>query len=279
MEIAYLNGKWMAPDEATVSVFDRGFMFGDGIYEVMAVYGGKVFTLEEHLDRLLRSLREIRMESPLARDEWRDLINGATEKSGEQDACLYLQVTRGVSAPRSHLYPGNPEPTVLITVTRTPALDGAGAKPCRLVTLEDYRWGRGDIKVTSLVAAGMLKDEALSRGYDDALLIRDGKVTEATAANVFIVKEGVVITPPGSRFLLHGITRDRIIKLARGAAIPVDEREIAEGELPGADEAWLSSTGHEILPVSEINDRPVGNGEPGAMFNAVNELFQASKLA
>ncbi len=277
MAIAYLDGEWMAPEEAKVSVFDRGFMFGDGIYEVMAVYGGAVFTLDEHLDRLQRSLGEIRLTSPLSRDEWRSLIEEAVERSDETTAYLYLQVTRGFSMPRSHEYPAEVKPTVLITVMHAPILERKSVHPYKVVTKEDFRWGRGDIKVTSLIANGLIKNEALAEGYDDAVMLRDGFVTEATAANVFIVKDGVIATPPKSNFLLHGITRDHIIGLAGKAGLPMEERPITESEVLSADEVWISSTGHEIWPVSQVNDTVIGNGEPGVMFSAVDELFQASK--
>ena len=284
MAVAYLNGEWLAPEDARVPVFDRGFMFGDGIYEFMAVYSGQVFLLGEHLDRLHRSMSEVSIDSPHTREQWQQLLTEAVEKSGEQTACLYLQVTRGVAMPRAHEFPEQPEPTVLITVMDAPQLQRSqlqrkAVTPLRITTREDYRWGRGDIKVISLIGNVLLKNEARAAGYDDAALIRNGKVTEATAANLFIVKEGAIITPPKSNFLLHGITRDHIIKLARDADIPVEERDVGEAELASADEVWLSSTGLEICPVSEVNDITVGNGEAGVVFATLDKLFQASKPA
>lgn len=276
MAIAYLNGEWSAPEEARVSVFDRGFMFGDGVYEVMPVYNGEVFTLDEHLQRLNRSLGEVRIKPPRTDDEWRSLFAEAIRKSGLQTALLYLQVTRGVAPSRSHVYP-EAEPTVLVTVTPAPQFERGDMKPYRMVTRADYRWGRGDIKVVSLIASGLLKNEALAEGYDDALLIRDGKLTEATAANVFVVKDGVVLTPPKSQYLLHGITRDHVINLARANNIAVEEREITEAELLDADEVWVTSTGNEIWPVGQINDKPVGNGAAGVVFESMDAHFQASK--
>ena len=277
MSIAYINGDWLAPEDAKVSVFDRGFMFGDGVYEVMAVYHGKTFLLEPHLDRLERSLGEVCIDSPHSRDEWRQLLARAVEQSGEQTAYLYLQVTRGLSMPRAHEFPESPEPSVLITVMPAPQLERASVKPLRLVTLRDYRWGRGDIKVISLMANVLLKNEARTLGYDDAALIRDGRVTEATAANLFIVSDGVIVTPPKSNYLLHGISRDHIIKLAQAADMPIEERDITEAELLGADEVWLSSTGLEVWPVAEVNGTTIGNGEAGLVFTAMDALYQASK--
>ena len=277
MAIAYLNGEWQAPEDAKISVFDRGFMFGDGIYEVMPVYWGQVFTLDAHLKRLHRSLREIRLASPFSHDQWKNLFAEAIGKSGEETAFLYLQVTRGVAAMRTHEYPVDVKPTVLVTVTAAPELERKSVIPYKMVTKNDFRWGRGDIKVISLIANGLLKNEAVDEGFDDAILIRDGLVTEATASNVFMVKDGVIVTPPKSNYLLHGITRDHVIDLARSKGLPLEERDITEDGLTEADEIWISSTGHEVWPVGELNGRTVGNGEAGVVWKTVDALYQASK--
>ena len=276
MAIVYLNGEWIAPEEARVSVFDRGFMFGDAVYEVMAVYSRKIFLLDEHLARLNRSMDAIHLHSPHDDQVWSMLLRTAVDRGGEGDGCLYLQITRGVEASRSHIYSGEAEPTVLITMT--PRLERNLTKPLRVVTKKDYRWQRADIKVTSLVANSLLKNEAIAEGYDEAILVRDGLVTEATAANVFIVRDGVILTPPRSHFLLHGITRDYILALAQQAGFAIKEREITESELLAADEAWISSTGNEIRPVIEINNVVVGDGSPGALCSELDRLFQASKM-
>ncbi len=278
MAVAYLNGEWMAPEQARVSVFDRGFMFGDGVYEVMAVYGQRVFALDAHLQRLGRSLDAIRIASPHSDGEWRELIAQAVEQGKENPAQLYLQVTRGVAMPRDHTYPAATKPTVLLTLMAAPLLSRRSVVPYKIVTKEDFRWARGDIKVISLIANGLLRNDALADGYDDAILVRAGKVTETPAANVFIVRDGTVVTPPKSNYLLHGITRDHIVKLCRDAGIPVEEREIAEAELLAADEVWISSTGHEVWPVGQVNQITVGNGSAGVLWQAVDALFQASKV-
>ena len=277
MAIAWLNGEWMAPEDAKVSVFDRGFMFGDGIYEVMAIYDNGVFTLEDHLVRLQRSLDAIRLQNPMTDDEWRNLILEAVDRGGESPAYLYLQVTRGVASARSHVYTWSVSPTVLITVTEALILKRENITPYKMVTKDDFRWGRGDIKVVSLIANGLLKNEAVDEGFDDAILIRDGYVTEATAANVFVVRDGVVLTPPKSRFLLHGITRDHALKLMVKAGVRHEERAITKDELETADEVWISSTGHEIWPVSQVNDHMIGNGSAGVTWQRVDDLFQDSK--
>ena len=277
MAIAYLNGEWMAPEDAKVSVFDRGFMFGDGIYEVMAVYDGHIFTLDQHLVRLNRSLDSIRLPSPLDDAGWQALLQEAVDRAHENPAYLYLQVTRGAASPRSHVYPREIRPTVLITVMEAPILKRDAVTPYKVMTREDFRWGRGDIKVVSLIANGLLKNEALDAGFDDAILVRNGQVTEATASNVFIVKDGVVVTPPKSSFLLHGITRDHVISLLRQAEMPLEERNFSEQELLAADEVWITSTGHEVWPVSQVNDQVIGNGAAGVVWQAVDRLFQDSK--
>ena len=277
MAIAYLNGEWMQPEDARVSVFDRGFMFGDGIYEVMAVYDGEVFTLDQHLARLERSLDAIRLDSPHSPAEWRALIEEAVERGKESPAYLYLQVTRGVASPRNHVYPETVSPTVLMTVMHAPVLERKEITPLKVVTKNDFRWGRGDIKVVSLIANGLLKNEAIAEGYDDAILIRDGEVTESTAANVFIVSYGVIVTPPKSNFLLHGITRGHVIELAQAAGLVVEERAISESELLGADEVWVTSTGQEVWPVGQVNGQVIGNGSAGVVWQSVDDLFQGSK--
>ena len=277
MAIAYLNGVWQAPEDAKVSVFDRGFMFGDGIYEVMPVYWGQVFTLDAHLRRLRRSLHEIRLASPFRDDQWKDLFVEAIGKSGEKTAFLYLQVTRGVATMRTHEYPADVNPTVLVTVTAAPGLERKSVVPYKMVTKTDFRWGRGDIKVISLIANGLLKNEAVDEGFDDAILIRDGLVTEATASNIFMVKDGVIVTPPKSNYLLHGITRGHVIELARSSGLPLEERDITEDELTKADEIWISSTGHEVWPVGELNGKTLGNGDAGVVWKTVDALYQASK--
>ena len=275
MAIAFLNGDWMQPEEAKVSVFDRGFMFGDGVYEVMPVYGGRVFTLREHVERLLRSLEEIRLETSYNEETWAALIQEAVAKSEEVESLVYLQVTRGVAGERSHVYP-DAAPTVLITVTPA-VLRTTTPKPLDVVTKVDFRWHRADIKVTSLIANGLLKNEALAEGYDDAVLMRDGIVTEGTASNVFIVAEGVIKTPPKSNHLLHGITRDLVIRLAEEAGMPIYECELIEADVLEADEVWLTSTGLEVSPVGSVNGQTIGNGEAGLTWLAMDQIFQNKK--
>ena len=277
MAIAYVNGEWLAPEDAQVSIFDRGFLFGDAVYEVMAVYDSRIFRIEDHVIRLERSLEALGLEPGLSQAAWQALFEEAVQRGHETDALLYVQVTRGAAQPRSHAYPDNPKPTVVMTVTPSADIDRGNPAPLKVVTKSDYRWQRADVKVTSLVANGILKNEALAEGYDDAILVRDGEITEATAANVFIVKNNAVITPPKSNHLLHGVTRDCVIEIAHDLGFPVREAPVLVRDLLGADEIWFTSTGNELRPIVEVNGVTVGNGSTGAAFTAVCERFQAAK--
>lgn len=276
MAIAYLNGAWTAPSDAKISVFDRGFMFGDGVYEVMPVYGGKIFTKTAHLERLARSLREIRLTTRFSEDDWSQLLDQAVVKAGEDNALIYLQVTRGVAPERSHAYLAA-EPTVLITVTPFTPNNEQDIVSLRVCTKEDFRWHRADIKVTSLIANGMIKNEALAEGYHDAIMVRAGFVTEATSSNVFMVVDSEIMTPPKSELLLHGITREEVIRIAQGLDLKVKECEFQACALEGADEVWLSATGMEVQPIGEINGMQVGDGKPGPIWRQMFRAFQDEK--
>ena len=277
MAVAYLNGEWMAPEDAKVSVFDRGFMFGDSIYEVMAVYDGRVFAIEEHLIRMNKSLDAISLDSPYSDEEWLLILNEAVIRADETPAYLYLQITRGVGFPRSDIYPKLVKPTVLITVTHAPILERDKITPYRMVTKDDFRWARGDIKVTSLMANGLIKNEAIKEGYDDALLFRNGELTESTSSNVFVVKDEKVKTPPKSNFLLHGITRDFLLRVLFVNDIPFEEGKVFKEEILTADEIWVTSTGREVWPVVEVNGVLIGKENPGVLWKKVNAFFQEFK--
>ena len=277
MSIAYLNGEWGAITDAKVSVLDRGFLFGDGIYEVIPVYAEKLFTLERHLIRLANSLSEVDMDNPMSDTQWTALLTEAVERSGENNAALYVQVTRGADTLRNHVYPDALVPTVFVMVNAAPILERNSVAPYSLITLDDFRWSMGQIKTVSLIAASMLKNKAIAAGANDAVLIRAGKVTECTASNIFVVVDGVLVTPPKSAHLLHGITRDLIVELALEHKISFQEREITVEELSGASEIFITSSTHEAWPVSHLNETPVGNGEPGVIWHHIDDLFQNFK--
>ena len=204
MDTIFLNGKWVSKEKAVVSVFDRGFMFGDAVYEVLAVNHGKICAMEAHFVRLEASLKAIDINLGFPINDISDLLTEAVRRSEKLTGLLYLQITRGEQSPRDHNYQLDLRPTILITFSERAETSWQDVKPIKAVTKLDFRWGRGDIKVTSLLANVLLRNSAIREGCDDAILIRDDIVTEATAANVFLVKEGKVVTPRKNQFFLHG---------------------------------------------------------------------------
>lgn len=273
----YLNGEYMPLKEARVPVMDRGFLFGDGVYEVIPVYGGRPFRLTEHLVRLDSSLGAIRLDNPLSREAWGAVFERVIgDAAGDQ--LLYLQVTRGVHSSRSHLFPAGAVPTVFVmaweTKPRRPeiARDGVAA-----ITLEDLRWLRCDIKSTALLGNVLLRQAAEDAGTEESILIRDGLATEGSSTNVLLVKDGEIATPPKSNLLLPGITRDLVLELALDAGIPSVEREITREELASADELWLTSSSREVVPVTRLDGRPVGDGRPGLLWQRMDGLCQEYK--
>ena len=269
MDTIFLNGKWVSQEGAVVSVFDRGFMFGDSVYEVLAVTNGKICALRAHVSRLKASLDAVGINLKESIDDISDLLIEAVRRSEKLTGLLYLQITRGEQFPRDHTYPLDLHPTILITFSERRDLGWAEVKPIKVVTKSDFRWGRGDIKVTSLIANVILRNSAIREGYDDAILIRDDIVTEATAANVFLVKDGEIVTPKKNQFFLHGITRDIVLELCKELDLCAVERDVRRTELFEADEIWLSSTGKELCPVLSIDGDPVGDG-----FSRENSLWK-----
>ncbi len=275
--IVYVNGAFIPQDQASVPLMDRGFMFGDGVYEVIPAYGARPFRLEQHLQRLDNSLAAIRMANPLDHDRWRQVLEELVARNEGDDQSIYLQVTRG-PAPRNHAFPEHAQPTVVAISTPLTALtadiltNGVAA-----ITCEDIRWKYCHIKAITLLPNVLLRQQALDDGAAEAILVRDGLVTEGAASNVFIVTGGRVLTPPTGPFLLPGITRDLIIELARGNGVACDEADIPLASLQQADEIWLSSSTREIIPVTRLDDRAVGNGKPGPLWRRLYDLYQAYK--
>ncbi len=276
-KIVYLNGEFLPAEQATVSVLDRGFVFGDGIYEVIPAYGGHLFRLDEHLARLAESLQAVRIDNPLSLPQWRDVIAELVTKNGGGDLSVYLQVTRGVAV-RDHAFPVDVPVTLFLMTSPLKAVanevytDGVTA-----ITAEDIRWKYCHIKSISLLGNVMLRQQALDEGAAEAILVRDGKVTEGAASNVFMVSDGMLVTPPKSDYLLPGITRDLILELAGRAGIAFREADFTPQELSGADEIWLTSSTREILPVAKLNGLPVGSGKPGALWLSMITLYQKYK--
>lgn len=270
METVYLNGEFMAADRARISPMDRGFLFADGIYEMIPAYNGTLFRLDEHLQRLERSLGEVRIGNPHGRGQWQALLRELVQRNGGGNQAVYLQITRGAAHRRDHAFPGaDLSPTVfaMCSPVAPPAADTPDtAEGVSAITLDDTRWARCDIKSVSLLPNILLRQQAVESGATEAILLRDGFVTEGSASNVFIVLDGTVTTPPRSHLILGGITRDLIIELCRDHGLPVREREISESELASAEEIWVSSSTKEVVPVVELNRKPVGDGQPGPLW-------------
>lgn len=270
--IVYLNGEFLPLSQARISVLDRGFLFGDGVYEVIPVYGGKPFRIDQHLDRLDHSLAGIRLQSPLGHDQWKELVGKMIQ--GRQDQSIYLQVTRGVVAKRDHAFPEHARPTVFVMVT---SIDVSHPKPARAITCEDIRWRWCHIKAITLLANVLLRQDAIDQGCQEAILVRDGKVTEGAASNIFVVHGGVLRTPPKGPDLLPGITRDLVLELAIKNDIPASESDCPADMLTDADEIWFTSSTRELVPVIELNNRPVGHGRPGPLWEKLYGIFQQYK--
>ena len=271
----YLNGAFMPVEEAQVSVLDRGFLFGDGVYEVIPVYAGHVLRLDEHLQRLQQSLDAIQLE---VNEPWTELIDTLIELNGGGDLSVYLQITRGTASTRDHAFPRTSLPTVFMMATPfTPVQDLEQVQGIKAVTVADNRWLCCFIKSICLQPNVLLKQQATEAGAEDAILIRDGFVTEAAAANVFVIKDGVIYTAPKNELILGGITRDLILELVQGAGISCREEAPSVVLLETADEVWISSSTREIVPVTELDGRPVGDGAVGPVWYNAMQQYQAYK--
>ena len=276
--LAYLNGEFLPRGQARLPVTDRGLLFGDSVYEVVPAYGGRPFRVEHHLRRLDRSLASIRMDNPLSHTEWRQVFEQLTRQLPGQDQSIYLQVTRGAYPIRNHVIPAEISPNVLAFVApMSPRDDAVARQGIRVITLDDIRWHRCDIKATALLANVMARAQATDEGADEAILIRNGAAMEGTASNLFVVSNGLIITPPDSDELLPGITRDLVLELAQEEGLPYAQASIAATDLESADEIWLTSSTREVSAVVELNGRPVGNGKPGELWQRMDDLYQACK--
>lgn len=275
--LVYLNGDFMPLSEARVSVLDRGFIFGDGVYEVIPAYGGHLFRPEQHLERLGQSLSAIRMQPPLSVSEWQAVFKRLLLDI-QGDAGIYLQITRGADIKRDLKIPQGLAPTVFAMAMLLPEVSPerleAGAS---LITLDDIRWSLCNIKATTLLANVLLRDQAIEAGAQDAILIRDGLAIEGTASNLFVVKAGRILTPPIGPRLLPGVTRDLVLAIAARHGLDHAEVEIPVAELEQADELWITSSTIEIMPVTRLNGRPVANGRPGPLWLQINGLYQGCK--
>jgi D-alanine transaminase len=277
--IAHFNGKLTPLDQISISPLDRGFIFGDGIYEVVPVYAGTMLRAREHFERLQRSCDEIRLQNPHTTDEWIRLSRELLEHH-PGDQSIYIQVTRGAPKNRDHAIPKGLTPTVFmmcyprVAPSREQVENGVAC-----VTHRDFRWEKCNIKSTSLLGNVLARQVSADVGAVETILIRDGHVTEASASNVFVVKDGVVAAPPQDHLILLGITYELLVRLADEGKVKLEIRPITEAELRAADEVWLSSSTKEVLAVTTLDGKPVGNGKPGNAFRRMHALFQEHKAA
>lgn len=280
-QIAYLNGDFLPLEEAKISTQDRGFLFGDGVYEVIPVFQKKLFQLDAHLDRLRKSLTAISIQDPYSDEQWKTLLHDLMSKHPWNDQFIYLQITRGIQLVRDHTPDKNLTPTVYAySNPLKPVSESILQNGIKVVTLEDIRWLRCDIKATTLLPNVMMKIAAKEQGADDAILIgRDGLISEGTASNVFIVKDDTLLTPPLSDRILPGITRMVIEKIANDHSIKLIEQTLTLADLEAADEIWLTSSTKDALPVCLLNNAPVGSGKPGPIWLKMQSYFAQAKLS
>ncbi|MBM3390497.1 MAG: D-amino acid aminotransferase [Betaproteobacteria bacterium] len=278
MNVVYLNGAFMPVAEAKVSAMDRGFLFGDGAYEVIPVYSRRPFRLPEHLARLRHTLEGILLADPLGEAEWTRLINEIVARNEGEDQSVYLQITRGADTKRNHAFPARVVPTVYIMseplVTPAAAQRESGIAA---VSAPDVRWLRCDLKTTSLLANCLLRQQAVDAGCVETVLFRDGFITEGAASNIFAVKNGVLLAPPKNHLMLPGITYDVVLELAARHGLPCEVRNVPEAEARGANELWMTSSTKEVLPIVRLDGQPVGTGRPGPVFARMYAWYQDFK--
>jgi D-alanine transaminase len=277
-QVVFLNGEFLPLAEAKVPVLDRGFIFGDGVYEVVPVYSKVPFRLDEHLARLERSLAAVGIRNPYPREQWRGFVEGIVARQSFDDQAVYFQVTRGV-AKRDHAFPKNVAPTVFMM--SNPLVPPAAAQVeagAAAITARDNRWLRCDIKSISLIGNVLLRELSAEAEATETILFRDGKLTEASASNVFIVKGGTIHSPPKNELILPGITYDVVVELARAHAMPLEFRDIKEADVRAADEIWVTSSSKEVLAIVRLDGAPVGEGRPGPLFRRMYRLYQDFKL-
>ncbi|MCU7937935.1 MAG: D-amino acid aminotransferase [gamma proteobacterium symbiont of Bathyaustriella thionipta] len=275
--VVYLNGEYLALSQAHISVLDRGFTFGDGVYEVIPAYSKNLFRLQHHLQRLDASLTAVKIKNPLSAKQWQQSIEQLIDINAYNDQSIYLQVTRGV-APRDHRFPHQKNPTVFMMTSpqEKPAAE-ISITGISAITLNDNRWKNCHIKTISLLANVLLRQEALDKGAEEAILLSDGYATEGAASNLFIVQNDCLITPPKSPLLLPGITRDLIVEIAQQQKFCLKEQTISETDLLNAQEIWVTSSTKEIAPVTKLNDKIISNGKPGPHWHKMMQAYQSYK--
>ena len=279
--IVYVNGDYVPEVDAKISVFDRGFLMADGVYEVTSVLDGKLVDFDGHVKRLMRSLRELDMKAPCTEEELLEIHRELVKRNAVTEGLVYLQVTRGV-AERDFAYPKDAKPTLVMFTQTKSLIDNPVAKQgIKVISIDDIRWGRRDIKTVQLLYPSMGKMMAKAAGADDAWMVEDGKVTEGTSNNAYIVKNGKIITRQLSHEILHGITRAAVLRFAKEAQMDVEERAFTIDEAKAADEAFFTSASAFVMPVVEVDGATLGDGKPGPVTMRLREIYleEARKAA
>ena len=280
--IVYVNGQYVPEEDAKVSIFDRGFLMADGVYEVTSVLGGKLIDFEGHAVRLARSLSELGMENPISKEDLLQVHRELVSRNGVEEGMVYLQITRGAPDDRDFVFP-DPEttpPTVVLFTQNKPGLanNPAAKKGIKVISIDDIRWGRRDIKTVQLLYPSMGKMMAKKAGADDAWMVQDGHVTEGTSNNAYIVKGHQIITRGLSNDILHGITRAAVLRCAEEAQMEVIERPFSIAEAQEADEAFITSASTFVMPVVAIDERKLGSGNPGPVAARLREIYLEESL-
>jgi len=283
MTTAFLNGDYMALDEARISPMDRGFLFGDGIYEVIPVHDGKPIGFSLHIDRMKKGLSAVEINLDWSHDQWRDICDKLVDKNGAGNLAVYLQVSRGADTKRHHAYPKGITPTVFGFASELAASlhsERTAVTPLKISSAEDKRWRRCDIKSTALLGNIIHFQKGQAEGNDETVLFNAaGELTEGSTTNVFVVKDGMVVTPPLDHQVLPGVTRLMLLDMLRkDGSVPIEERIVTMEEARQADEIWLTSSTREVAPVVQIDGRPVGSGEAGPVWAIARRLFTDKKF-
>jgi len=283
MPTVYLNGTFLPIEDACIAVTDRGFLFGDGVYEVIPAYGGRLFRLSHHLQRLQNSLDGIRLDNPHSNDEWETILDTLLERNHglagtNNDQSVYLQVTRGSAAKRDHCFPEIVMPTVFASsnpiIDPDPVMTEQGVAA---ITLDDIRWHYCDIKAVTLLANVLLRQQAVDQNAAEAILIRNGLVIEGSSSNVFVIEDGNILTPAKGPQMLPGITRDLVLELAEQYRLPYQETDVSEDRLRDSDEIWITSSTREIIPVTLLDGKAVGQGSPGPLWKTMIGFYRIYK--
>lgn len=282
MPRVYLNGQWVLPEEARIPVFDRGFLFGDGVYEVIPAFGRRLFGAGAHLDRLARSLHEIDIQNPLTRDQWMGILHQLVRESVTDDVSIYIQITRGAPFRRDHAYPDPAvPPTVLASASIImPLKKEIRSQGAKAITLPDLRWGRCDIKSINLLPNIMARQQASAAGAMEAILVRDGMALEGAASNLFAVIDGELLTAPLGPHILGGVTRNCLVDMVREQdLICLLETPIPFDRLFDATEVFMTSSTRDLLPITRINEHSVGSGKIGPVWTELSKAFTQLKQA